>query len=482
MELTKLFMNNLKFSSSSSVKEKTGLVSNSNDKFEKCLNNVSSKNDVSGNYEKQIPKEKVQSCNGEKKADSDKGVYDEQDNSKVEQYDESLNKTNNSGSTDKTEKKETLKCKEELSEKEAEVTEEVANALGISAEEVQKVLEQLNINVFELAEPDKLLSFMQEVFNADSPVELLAVDGIKEMLIQVKDIVGEFEDLGRQVRAMREENLPADNFVESAEMQNVISEEVPSENLNVDSSISSNLNKNVTDGKESTLNVNSSDGQKDLSETQQVVRNSDSSALNEDSLGQSAFQQSTAGNMEYSNESQIDMRTDINISSMENVTKAFANVMSKTESLRNVNTADVINQIVEKLKAGVIKEDVSEIKITLKPEYLGDVSLKILSENGIISAQFTAENQRIKEIIESNFNQLRDMLNDQGLQISQLSVSVGNKDSKEAAQQFYFEQEKSGRRISNIINGISEEAVSDEEAAQYIDEGAVLEANINYTA
>ena len=38
--------------------------------------------------------------------------------------------------------------------------------------------------------------------------------------------------------------------------------------------------------------------------------------------------------------------------------------------MRNVNTADVINQIIDKFKAGIVKENVTQIKITLKPDYL----------------------------------------------------------------------------------------------------------------
>ena len=81
----------------------------------------------------------------------------------------------------------------------------------------------------------------------------------------------------------------------------------------------------------------------------------------------------------------------------------------------------------EKLKVSV-KPDLSEVKILLRPEQLGEVSLKIATQNGIVTAQFIAENQKVKEIIESNFNQLRDMLSEQGVDVGALEVNVSNSD------------------------------------------------------
>ena len=136
------------------------------------------------------------------------------------------------------------------------------------------------------------------------------------------------------------------------------------------------------------------------------------------------------------------------------------------------------------MKAGIIKENISELKITLKPDYLGEVSLKVISENGIVSAQFNAENQKVKEIIESNFNQLKDMLNEKGIEVSEISVSVDDK-QQENMRNFSKAQNKSSKRINNIIESADFEEIEKEaeaNKAEYLDEGVVLETNINYTA
>jgi len=114
----------------------------------------------------------------------------------------------------------------------------------------------------------------------------------------------------------------------------------------------------------------------------------------------------------------------------------------------------VMDQIVQHMRYEV-RGDITEVRIQLKPEHLGEVALRVAMQNGIVVAQFIAENQRVKEIIESNFNQLRDALEEQGINISEIEVSVAQ---GEADQQFAFESNVSGNRIQQLMeDGLEEE-------------------------
>jgi flagellar hook-length control protein FliK len=88
-----------------------------------------------------------------------------------------------------------------------------------------------------------------------------------------------------------------------------------------------------------------------------------------------------------------------------------------------VNATDVMEQVMAQVRL-FAAEGFAEIRMTLRPANLGDLTLRIATVNGLVTAQFAADNQRIKEIIESNFNHLRDVLQEQGVQVSELSVSV----------------------------------------------------------
>lgn len=112
---------------------------------------------------------------------------------------------------------------------------------------------------------------------------------------------------------------------------------------------------------------------------------------------------------------------------------AFENEITKAEEivheardltdkfLENVN---VVKQMVKGVELKV-SETNSEMSIKLDPENLGKVNLKIVTDNGIVTAKFEAENQRVKEIIESNLSLLKESLENKGIQINGLEVNVG---------------------------------------------------------
>jgi flagellar hook-length control protein FliK len=62
--------------------------------------------------------------------------------------------------------------------------------------------------------------------------------------------------------------------------------------------------------------------------------------------------------------------------------------------------------------------------IKLKPNDLGNVTVKISIENGVMNAKFLADSVKVKEALESNMNNLKESLKDQGLNVQELNVSV----------------------------------------------------------
>jgi flagellar hook-length control protein FliK len=85
---------------------------------------------------------------------------------------------------------------------------------------------------------------------------------------------------------------------------------------------------------------------------------------------------------------------------------------------------DIIQQIVEKIQFKTIGEQ-SEIKITLKPEFLGNIRLNISTENHQVSIKVIADSPAIKEMLESNLHQLKTEFVNNGLEISKFDVYVG---------------------------------------------------------
>ena len=126
---------------------------------------------------------------------------------------------------------------------------------------------------------------------------------------------------------------------------------------------------------------------------------------------------------------------------------------------------NVFNQIIENAKF-VLTDTQSEMHMDLKPESLGKLSIKIATENGMIAAKITAESEHVKAIIESNLNQLKDSLQKQGLNIQNLSVSVGQ-DSKDNSSNYMNNKPKNKKTSINGINTVNVSEV-------YVDKQSVI--------
>ena len=158
--------------------------------------------------------------------------------------------------------------------------------------------------------------------------------------------------------------------------------------------------------------------------------------------------------------------------SSENAAKVFKEVpVSKNE---------VFSQIIEKAKV-VTNAGKSEIVMDLKPESLGKLSLKIVTEQGIVSAKFVAENQQVKEIIESNMQLLKDSLEKQGLSVQGFSVSVGQQSNGNSRKSQLKKDGTSEGRIEGVNAGVTVARVVSDKVDR-VNPYNISENRINLTA
>jgi flagellar hook-length control protein FliK len=97
----------------------------------------------------------------------------------------------------------------------------------------------------------------------------------------------------------------------------------------------------------------------------------------------------------------------------------------------------------------------TEMRVTLRPETLGDIVLRVMTQNGVVTAMFEAENQRVKEALEASFNQLRDALQESGIKFTELTVYV-RQDGEERASQFERAAQASRTRAEEVNEAAEE--------------------------
>lgn len=125
---------------------------------------------------------------------------------------------------------------------------------------------------------------------------------------------------------------------------------------------------------------------------------------------------------------------------------------SPMPSMNAENFAEDMSQfVVKSLKVSLMSGGISEAKISLKPENLGHVDVKITMQNGQLVAHIATQTFAAKEILESQLPQLRMMLQNQGLQVEKLEVTQNSETHSSmfhdhGQRQQSFEQEQFTRR------------------------------------
>lgn len=107
----------------------------------------------------------------------------------------------------------------------------------------------------------------------------------------------------------------------------------------------------------------------------------------------------------------------------------------------------------------------SEATIRLYPENLGQVDVKIVTQNGQVTAQFVTETMMGRELIESQLASLRAALSQQGLQVERLQVSynpstplggMAGESMFHQQQRSFREQQGSSNRTNYAVYGVGE--------------------------
>ncbi len=111
-----------------------------------------------------------------------------------------------------------------------------------------------------------------------------------------------------------------------------------------------------------------------------------------------------------------------------------------------VNRDQLFSQIVDQVKV-MTSNGHSQMELSLKPDHLGKLQLHVSLENHLITAKFVAESEQVKQIIETNLVQLRKSLQENGVQVDSLQVTVNQQDGAGAFNHFAQQNGQSSRQF-----------------------------------
>lgn len=98
-------------------------------------------------------------------------------------------------------------------------------------------------------------------------------------------------------------------------------------------------------------------------------------------------------------------------------------VIPETEMFQKDFRSQTVNQIVQKAVLH-LNGGQHEVRLDLKPDFLGHIRMQIITESQQVTVRILTEYPMVKELIESNLQQLKSELQNHGLEIDELDVSV----------------------------------------------------------
>lgn len=125
---------------------------------------------------------------------------------------------------------------------------------------------------------------------------------------------------------------------------------------------------------------------------------------------------------------------------------------------------------------------VSQARLSLYPEHLGQVDVRISSHNSVLTAHLVADTWLAKELLDGQLDQLRLALQNQGMQVNKLEVSIGQQGlmSRHSDQRHEGERNTASKREQSNASVNPADLYLENEASQ-VESWRNPHASVNYT-
>ena len=372
-------------------------------------------------------------------------------------------------------------CKEELVQISNQICDVICNQFDITEEELTQALENLGIGFIQLFEPQKLVSTVIEFSGMENPTEFLINSDFQELLNNISEIsntVLELLDVDNLENVQLDEIVSILNELDEPLLFDANNHfEFSSKYIDVAEKVVSNTNENVNLNNDLLMDeelLNNSDVD------QAVINEKEVPIIKEQSTKQETFSQNESSENSddeiFLSEEQINRKSDLMTDNKSNVitfnekmqTIEIATTQKSNDNVQSfvsVETKTIISQIVESfaLNQGI---DETSIQMQLNPENLGKLFINVTTKEGAVSASIVATNEVVKEALETQIIALKENLNQAGVKVDAVEVTVASHEfernleqnnTKDEQQAMY--QEKNSNRRKNIDSSILDNQV-----------------------
>lgn len=304
------------------------------------------------------------------------------------------------------------------------VTETVTNDLDITDEQLADIMQMLGITAIDLLQPDNLATFYAAVTGTDNVQDVILNSDFTNILNDLSMVASDYSN---QLQILSEMELVSDPQIADTDI-------LP-EATTDDTSIRQPVNEDaaaVIHTTDKTVEVEITDT---LPEKDTVKTVDDQ---NESDLSENDF----TGNDSKSSSSDIVKHSDTETTGVlhntvnETVFEEVIDAVPEAEiSPVKIDTMDIIRQIAERVSiSGTTSED-STIEMQLNPENLGKIYINVTERNSEITARIAVSNEAVKEALETQMVELRETLNNSGIKVNDVEVTIASHEFEQNLEQ-----------------------------------------------
>ena len=317
---------------------------------------------------------------------------------------------------------------EDLREAAEKMKKDLMEQFNISDEELQKAMEALGLGWIDLLNPEALSKLVLQIEGVQDPLAFVT-NG--ELYDQRKGLLETLDNL--------EANLKSQFQLTEEELKTVMEEikETVHEETNIDLESPVKESGKVQEPVIEVVNISNS--QEALKESQgsstqnpavlkEGQESQDMFAVKEEAEANITKQEEHKDGGQFTGQFTSASPNQSFVSHMEGA------ILANEIPVPEIPAKEIIEQIVQKMKITVSPE-VNEMEMQLNPEHLGKLQLQVAVKNGTMTAHFTAENEAVKSAIENQVVQLKENLDQQGIKVEAVEVTIASHEFERNLQQ-----------------------------------------------
>ena len=341
-----------------------------------------------------------------------------------ERYSYKDNKIDEAKTKDVSEKLE--ESSETLEQAEADVVNTISEKYGVSEEEINQLLEDMGLSVLDLLNPQNLVKFIVQLTGVASGEELLLDENFLSVMETLDTLAeGLMKELNVDMEGLQELINQMDILDTETELPASFQENLEQAIENADDAQTAQVTEDTTQTTDVEVEVKV-EKQEDTSKVQTQTSDTEENPVSQNTKEDTSFtgnQNSDGGSLlnhqSNTNETIVTQQNTVNVNPVTDMSQTqFSSYMS-------ADTVQIMEQIVQQMRVTISAETTS-MEMQLNPENLGKVYVNISSEEGVVNAQFHATNEVVKEALEAQVATLRENLNQAGVKVDAIEVTIAS--------------------------------------------------------